>query len=178
MSYLHTVWCWFSGNLQDITLIATLFVLWRSMRAAERQSEGTFKPVLTLRRMNTTAPGEHEVELTANPVLPFQITNAGTGPALTVTWKFRNASGKEISGTGGRLPFIRAAQYVRAQVLDKQLGAGAGVFPVTLECSYESASGVFYRSTTRLENNNKLYIGTVTARRLRFQWVRRVKRWF
>jgi hypothetical protein len=77
MGYLHIAWCWFSHHLQDITLIATLVALWRTMKAAERQSEGSFKPVLTLRRQHTKAPDDEE--LMTSPVLPFVIVNVGTG---------------------------------------------------------------------------------------------------
>jgi|SRR5579864_7495441 len=169
---LHTTWCWFFDNLQNIVLIATLVVLWGTMRAAERQSEGNFKPVLTIKRKHSTAPGEHEEELTFNPVVPFQITNAGTGPALMVKWRFVTASGAEVVRGRGEVPYIRAAQYVSSHVQEYELGSGRGVFPVTLECNYESASGVHYRSTTKLEKTNKLIIGHFETHSLKW-WSKR-----
>jgi hypothetical protein len=56
----------------------------------------------------------------------------------------------------------------------QQLGSGKAVFPVTLECSYRSASSVHYRSTTKLEKTDKLIIADFDVCPLkRLQFVRK-----
>ena len=174
---LQTLWYWFGEHLQEITLITTLLTLvtlWRTMKAAERQSEGSFKPFLTLKRQHTQPLEDDETELLVNPVVPFEIVNVGTGPALMVKWKFRRASGDEIpKGKGESVPHSTWARGENPLARRRDPGSGKGVFPIVLECTYLSASDVKYRSTTQVEKPGDLIIAKVHVERIRTKWLSR-----
>jgi len=139
--------------LNFIAFMVSVFVLWRTAKAAERQSEGTSKPVLSLMRRNAE-PSDREFlesQIHLDVLVPFKVRNVGTGPALMVYRRFCDASGREI--VKGFISYIRSGNYVNLYINQNQLGfTGNGVFRATLECEYQSASDMRYRSSTRLEN--------------------------
>jgi hypothetical protein len=85
-----------------------------------------------------------------------------------VKWRFVRASGGEIRK--GEFSHIRVTQGVNSHLPEDQLGSGKGVFPVSLECVYSSASGARYRSTTKVEKPDELIIADFYVESLRTNW--------
>ncbi|HXJ95714.1 MAG TPA: hypothetical protein VMT20_22975 [Terriglobia bacterium] len=111
------------ASLTLLAFIVSIFVLWKTMRAAELQSEGTAKPVLTLMRKKSEPSDEDflEPQIHVEVAVPFKVRNVGTGPALMVQWKFRRDSGDELAC--GMIPYIRTEQWVNTHLSVNQTGA-------------------------------------------------------
>ena len=121
------------------------------MKAAERQTERTSKPVICLMRKNWN-PSDVELlepQLNADALVPFQIKNVGNGTALEVHWRFKTESDEEL--IHGMIPYVRAGHSMNTGMNANQLGMVQGVVR-KFECEYLSLSRDKYRSTIKIEN--------------------------
>jgi hypothetical protein len=149
------MWHWITQNtLSLINLAAFVFsviVLWRTMRAIERQTERTSKPVIVLRRQNwKLANGELlEPQLNVDVLVPLQLRNVGNGTALVVHWRFKTDSGQEL--IHGMVPHLQVDGFLRTRLTAEFLGLKHGVSRI-FECDYQSVSGEKYRSTVTIQN--------------------------
>jgi hypothetical protein len=95
LKYLIGASAWVGHNtLALINLVAFLFsvvLLWKTMRAGERQTERTSKPVICLRRENFNPSDRELLEPQVNVValIPFEMRNVGNGTALAIHWRFK-----------------------------------------------------------------------------------------
>ena len=140
--------------LAVINLLAFIFsviVLWKTMRAAERQTERTSKPVLCLMRKNFD-PSDLELlepQLNVDALIPFRIRNVGNGTALVIHWRFKAESGKEI--IHGMVPYLQTQQELNTGFNAGQLSLDKHVL-CYFECEYLSLSQDKYRSVAKIEN--------------------------
>lgn len=123
------------------------------MRAAERQTERTSKPVICLRRKSFN-PSDREVlepQVNVAAMIPFELRNVGNGTALKIHWRFKNESGKEI--IHGMIPNLQSGHCMSTGLTPGQLGLMEGVSR-DFECEYTSLSKDMYRSVIRIEHLN------------------------
>lgn len=122
----------------------------RQTRAAERQTERTSKPVVSLMRKNWKLADEAllQPQQFADVAIPFRMRNVGNGTALEVHWRFKNEAGYEL--IHGMVPHLEATRLLRTGVNDITVGLKPGV-SVIFECEYLSISGDKYRSTEKLQ---------------------------
>jgi hypothetical protein len=150
-----SMWTWVTQNILSLINLAafviSVLVLWRTMKAIERQTERTSKPVIVLRRTDWSLPGNEllEPQLNVEALIPFQIKNVGNGTALVVHWRFRKDSGEEL--IHGMLPQLQVDSLLKTGLSAEQLGLKQGVSRI-FECDYQSVSGETYRSVIAIEN--------------------------
>lgn len=146
---------WLTHNiLSIINLIAfvmSVLVLWRTMRAVERQTERTSKPVIVLRRRSWTLPDNEllEPQLNVDALIPFQMRNVGNGTALVVHWRFKTDLGEEL--IHGMIPQLQVNHVLKTRLNAERLGLTQGIRRI-FECDYHSVSGDTYRSVITIEN--------------------------
>lgn len=149
------MWTWVTQNILSlinlIAFLVSVFVLWRTMTAIERQTERTSKPVIVLRRQNWKLANSEllEPQLNVDALVPFQLRNVGNGTALVVHWRFKKDSGEEL--IHGMLPHLQVNSFLRTRLTAEFLGLKHGVRRI-FECDYQSVSGEKYRSTVTIEN--------------------------
>lgn len=157
MKYLIGASAWVGHNtLALINLVAFLFsvvLLWKTMRAGERQTERTSKPVICLRRENFNPSDRELLEPQVNVValIPFEMRNVGNGTALAIHWRFKAESGEEI--IHGMIPNLQSGHCMSTGLKPGQLGLMEGVSR-NFECEYTSLSKDKYRSTIKIEHLN------------------------
>ena len=120
------------------------------MRAAEKQTERTSKPVICLRRrkLNPSDRDLLEPQINVEVLVPLTIRNVGNGTALEVHWKFKNESGEEM--IHGMIPNLQAKHFMGTALNANQLGLQEGVSRI-FECEHLSINRERYRSTIKLE---------------------------
>jgi hypothetical protein len=149
------MWTWVTQNILSLINLAafliSVFVLWKTLKAVERQTERTSKPVIVLRRENWTLPDNEllEPQLNVDALIPFEIKNVGNGTALVVHWRFKTDAGKEL--IHGMIPQLQVDGLLKTRLKADQLGLKQGVSRI-FECDYQSVSGETYRSVMTIEN--------------------------
>lgn len=146
---------WVMKNILSLINLAaflvSVFVLWRTMKAIERQTERTSKPVIVLRRKNWHLPENEllEPQLNVEALIPFQIKNVGNGTALVIHWRFKTDSGEDL--IHGMIPQLQVGRVLKTRLSAEMLGLKPGVSR-TFGCEYQSVSGDAYLSVVRIQN--------------------------
>ena len=133
-----------------VAYLGSIVVLWKTMRAAERQMERTSKPVVSLVRKNWKLAEEEilQPQQFAEVVIPLRMRNVGNGTALEVLWRFKTEAGHVL--IQGMVPHLQPGRLAKTGLDDKQLGLRMGV-SLIFECEYFSISDDRYRSTAKLQ---------------------------
>ena len=124
---------WVMKNILSLINLAaflvSVFVLWRTMKAIERQTERTSKPVIVLRRRNWHLPENQllEPQLNVDALIPFQMKNVGNGTALVVHWRFKTDSGQDL--IHGMIPQLQVGNRLRTGLTAELLGLSPGGAP-------------------------------------------------
>lgn len=108
----------------------------RLRKAAERQTEATFRPALIV---------THENKIAGTP----RIENIGAGPAMDVSWLLHDSDHK------GNFPFVRHGTHEYVPCDERVLFHAAERSrprdknnPAVITCEYKSLSGRRYKSVT------------------------------
>lgn len=122
------------------------------MRAAERQTERTSKPVISLSRKNWKIADEEllEPQLFADVFTPFRLRNVGNGTALEVHWRFKTEEDYEV--IHGMIPHIQPNRILKTGLNANQIGLKVGTSRI-FTCEYISISNDKYRSTVKLQGS-------------------------
>ena len=98
--------------------LGSILVLWKTMRAAERQMERTSKPVISLVRKNWKLDRDEllQPEQFADVGIPLRMRNVGNGTALEVHWRFKTEAGHEL--IHGMVPHIQPQCLARTGLTD------------------------------------------------------------
>ncbi len=144
-----------SRNLALINLIAFVFsvvVLYKTMKAAERLTERTSKPVICLRRTQLNLSDDEllEPQVNVDALIPFQIRNVGSGTALEIHWRFKAESGDEV--IHGMIPNLQPGHYMNTGLNANQVGLKQQGVSRNFECEYRSVNRDRYRSSIKIEN--------------------------
>jgi len=115
---------WVSANLLSLinlsAFVLSVIILFKTMKATERQVERTSSPVIVLRRTDFNLPnGVLEPQINVEALLPFQMKNVGSGTAIEVHWRFKTASGEEL--IHGMIPQMQRLPGTPLKVSDSRL---------------------------------------------------------
>ena len=144
----------FAAIVAAINLAAfmvSVFFLWRTKLAAERQSERTAKPLVCLIRKNWELKDDQllEPQLNVEVAVPFTMRNVGNGTAFDVHWRFKTEKGDER--IHGMTTHIQPDKVQNTGLELKKVGLSENGGVCIFECEYRGITQQRYRTTQRIE---------------------------